>query len=266
MNTYEEQKARVAKFNVIDDVFFQKMVEDIEVAEEMLRIILRKPKLKVIKCQAQRFLRNTGAHSVVLDVLCEDEDNSIIHAEVQKKDDDDYQRRMRFNISNIDTVFTEKGIKYEALPDVYAIFISKFDIFNEQRTIYHINRVIEETGSVVDNGVHEIYVNTAIDDGSDISELMQYFKKSIGEHENFMKLCNRVKYFKESQEGVTSMCQVMEDYAKEVSDEKLKANDIQMATNLLRNGVSVNIIANSIPTLTKEDIEEISHKIENNEI
>jgi hypothetical protein len=118
----------------------------------------------------------------------------------------------------------------------------------------------------VDNGVHEIYVNTAIDDGSDISELMQYFKKSIGEHENFMKLCNRVKYFKESQEGVTSMCQVMEDYAKEVSDEKLKANDIQMATNLLRNGVSVNIIANSIPTLTKEDIEEISHKIENNEI
>jgi propanediol dehydratase large subunit len=69
MNTYEEQKAIVAKFNVIDDVFFQKMVEDIEVAEEMLRIILRKPKLKVIKCQAQRFLRNTSTHSVVLDAL-----------------------------------------------------------------------------------------------------------------------------------------------------------------------------------------------------
>jgi hypothetical protein len=43
MNTYGEQKAIVAKFNVIDDVFFQKMVEDIEVAEEMLRIILKKP-------------------------------------------------------------------------------------------------------------------------------------------------------------------------------------------------------------------------------
>jgi hypothetical protein len=78
MNTYEEQKAIVAKFNVIDDVFFQKMVEDIEVAEEMLRIILRKPKLKVIECQSQRFLRNTGAHSVVLDLLCEDENHSII--------------------------------------------------------------------------------------------------------------------------------------------------------------------------------------------
>jgi hypothetical protein len=194
----------------------------------------------------------------VLDVLCEDEDNSIIHAEVQKKDDDDHQKRMRFNISNIDTVFTEKGIKYEALPDVYAIFISKFDIFNEQRTIYHINRVIEETGSVVDNGVHEIYVNTAIDDGSDISELMQYFKMSVGEHEKFMKLCKRVKYFKESQEGVTSMCQVLEDYVKE--------KDIQTAINFLKKGVSVSLVADSISTLTLEEVEDLNSKIQNNEI
>jgi hypothetical protein len=141
---------------------------------------------------------------------------------------------------------------------VYAIFISKFDIFNEQRTIYHVNRVIEETGSIVDNGVHEIYVNTAINDGSDIAELMQYFRKSVGEHENFMKLCKRVKYFKESQEGVASMCQVMEDYVKE--------KDIQTAINFLKNGVSVSLVANSIENLTLEEVEELSRKIENNEI
>jgi predicted transposase/invertase (TIGR01784 family) len=262
MNTYEEQKAIVAKLNVIDDVFFQKMVEDIEVAEEVVRILLEKPKLRIIKSETQRFLRNTGAHSVVLDLLCEDEDHSTIHVEMQKKDDDDHQKRVRFNISNIDTVFTEKGIKYEELPDVYAIFISNFDIFSEQRTIYHINRVIEETGTVVDNGIHEIYVNTAIDDGSDIAELMQYFKKSVGEHDNFIKLCNRVKYFKESQEGVSNMCQVMEDYAAE----KVKEKDIQTATNLLKNGVSVSLIVNSIPTLTQNEVEELSRKVENNEI
>ena len=34
MQTYEEQKAFVSKLNVIDDVFFQKMAEDGEVAEE----------------------------------------------------------------------------------------------------------------------------------------------------------------------------------------------------------------------------------------
>jgi hypothetical protein len=112
------------------------------------------------------------------------------------------------------------------------------------------------------NGIHEIYVNTAINDGSDIAELMQYFKKSVGEHENFMKLCKRVKYFKESQEGVASMCQVLEDYAAE----KVKANDIQMAINFLKNGASVSLVVNSIPTLTQKDVEELSCKIENNEI
>ncbi len=159
MQTYEEQKAFVSKLNVIDDVFFQKMAEDREVAEEILRIILEKPKLKVIDSKVQRFLRNIGAHSVVLDLICEDEDHFIINCEVQKEDDDDHQRRVRFNRSNIDTIFVEKGLDYKELPDVYIIFISKFDTFHENRTIYHIDRIIKETGTVVENGTHEVYVN-----------------------------------------------------------------------------------------------------------
>lgn len=121
MQIYEEQKAFVSKLNVIDDVFFQKMAEDREVTEEMLRIILEKPKLKVIDSKVQRFLRNIGAHSVILDLICEDENHSIINCEVQKEDDDDHQRRVRFNRSNIDTIFVEKGLDYKELPD-YILF------------------------------------------------------------------------------------------------------------------------------------------------
>ena len=269
MQTYEEQKAFVSKLNVIDDVFFQKMAEDREVAEEMLRIILEKPKLKVIENQVQRFLRNTGAHSVILDLLCEDEDHSFINCKVQKEEDDDYQKRVRFNRSNIDTIFTEKGIDYKELPDVYIILISKFDTFREGKTIYHINRVIEETGTIVENGTHEIYVNAAIDDKSDIAELMQYFKKSVGEHQNFQKLCNRVKYFKETQKGVSNMCKLVEDYAKEYAEkyaekyakEYAEQQSIENAANLLKNGVSVDIIADSIPTLSRDIIISLSEKI-----
>lgn len=257
MQTYEEQKAFVSKLNVIDDVFFQKMAENREVTEEILRIILEKPKLKVIDSQVQRYLRNTGAHSVILDLLCEDEDHSFINCEVQKEDDDDHQKRMRFNRSNIDTIFIERGIDYKELPDIYMVFISKFDTFNEGKTIYHINRVIEETGTVVENGIHEIYVNTAIDDKSDIAELMQYFKKSVGEHRNFQKLCKRVKYFKESQKGVSDMCKLVEDYASE----KIQQRDIQTASKLIKNGVSIDIIADSIPSLTRDFILELSQKI-----
>jgi len=269
MQTYEEQKAFVSELNVMDDIFFQKMAEDNEVAEEILRIILEKPALRVINSQVQRFLRNTGAHSVILDLLCEDENHSLINCEVQKEDDDDHQKRVRFNRSSIDTVFTEKGINYKELPDVYIVFISKFDIFHENRTIYHINRVIEETGTVVENGTHEIYVNTYVDDKSDIAELMQYFKKSTGEHQNFLKLCNRVKYFKETQKGVSTMCELVENYAaekvKQAVEQAVKdterQKDLENAASFLKNGVGIDIVAKSIPTLTYDCIVELNEKI-----
>ena len=81
MKTYEEQKSFVAKLNVIDDVFFHKMAEDKEVCEEILRILLSKPNLKVIESQVQRYLRNIGAHSVILDVLCQDENGDYINVD-----------------------------------------------------------------------------------------------------------------------------------------------------------------------------------------
>ena len=107
------------------------------------------------------------------------------------------------------------GLDYKELPDVYIIFISKFDIFCEKRTIYHIDRVIKETGTIVENGTHVIYVNIAVDDKSDIAELMQYFKKSVGQNPKFPKTCSRVDFFKKTKEGASIMCQVVEEYAAE---------------------------------------------------
>lgn len=40
----------------------------------------------------------------------------------------------------------------------------------EGKTIYHIDRVLQETGDVADNGFYKIYVNMEIDDNSDIAE------------------------------------------------------------------------------------------------
>lgn len=224
MKTLDEQMALIQSLNVIDDILFHKIAEDPEVCEEILQIILEKPKLKVIQCQVQRFLRNSGAHSVILDALCELDDGSHADIEVQKADDDDHQRRVRFNQSNIDTVFTEKGIEYKELPDTYMIFISKFDIFDRGRTIYHIDRIIRETGDVVENGIHELYANLAVNDGTEIAELMQYFKTSVGVNKKFERLCNRVDYFKHEREGVKVMATLFDEYvAEEKTVEGIKA-------------------------------------------
>lgn len=53
------------------------------------------------------------------------------------------------------------------------------------------------------------------------------------------------------------MCKLVEDYAVE----KIKQSNIQTAANLIKNGVSVDIIAKSMPSLTYEFIEELSRKL-----
>ena len=261
MKTYEEQQTLVSQLNVMDDLFFQKMVEDMDVCEEMLRILLTMPALKMSQTQPQRFIRNVDAHSVVLDLLCEDENGNIITVEVQKTDNDDHQKRMRYNLANIDTTFAEKGIKYADLPDIYAIFISPFDLFKANCTAYHVNRCLLETGDIVNNGIHELYVNAAVNDGSDIAELMQYFMNSNGYHPKFEKLSKRVQYFKEQQEGVSSMSSVIEDYAKEYAKEE----NIKMATNaavfMLKKGIAPKEIAEILPSLSLDFIRQLQQQL-----
>lgn len=151
------------------------------------------------------------------------------------------------------------------MPDVYLIFLTKFDIFREKHTIYHMERVIKETGTVVENGTHEIYVNTAIDDGTEIAKRMQYFKKSTGVHQKFQKLSNRVQYFKESQKGVTEMCELVEEYAKKYAEEEVKKavseTEIKTALNMLKNGASVELVVKSLPSLSEQFVRELQAQL-----
>ena len=51
--------------------------------------------------------------------------------------------------------------------------------------MYHIKRVVEETGQTVYNGMEEIYVNTEVRDGTEISELMRVFTEDAAYSERF---------------------------------------------------------------------------------
>lgn len=89
-------------------------------------------------------------------------------------------------------------------------------------TIFNVDRVIREKGITVENGVHEIHVNLAVNDGTDIAELMQFFKKSSGTNKKFEILCGRVDYFKQEKEGVKIMATLFEQYVAEERAESLK--------------------------------------------
>ena len=267
MKTFAEQKAFVARLNLIEDEFFSKVAEDLEACEEMIRIILQKPDLKLIDNQPQRVLRNIDKRAVTLDLLCEDAHGNKFNVEVQKSDSTDHQKRMRYNLSNIDTSFVEKGIPFDEVPDIYAIMISAFDPFKENQTIYHVQRILQETGSSTENGIHEIYVNTAVNDGTDISELMQYFLDSKAEiNPKFEKLSKRVVYYKETNVGVDNMSSVFEEYAEirvqKAVKEAVKENDCTTAINMLKENAPIEFIAKVLPSLSIEKIKELQKDLE----
>ena len=260
MKTLAEQRALASRVNLMDDQFFHKVAEDPEVCEELLQIILKKPDLKVMESQPQRYLRNMGARSVILDVLCTDESGAMFNIEVQKHDNhagnlraEEYQKRVRCNLANMDTVFTEKGITFRNLPDIYSVFISEHDPFEQNCTTYHIHREISETGRLVDNGVHEIYVNAEANDGSIHAELMQYFVNSTGYHPLFKKLSQKVQYFKESNKGVTVMGNVFDEYA----EEKL----LETAANMLKANFSIDTISKVMPSLSIEQLTALEEQL-----
>lgn len=61
-----------------------------------------------------------------------------------------------------------------------------------------MERIIIETGEIVDNGLHEVYVNTKIDDNSDVAVLMKIFKSTeIAKDSSFPNICKTIKEFKE---------------------------------------------------------------------
>lgn len=261
----EKQKELVKKLNIIDDTFFHKLVEDRGVCEEMLHTILEDDTIEVICSEPQKYLRNTQARSVILDVLCRDAAGRQMNIEVQKGDNGDHQRRVRYNGSNIDTFMTEKGLPFERIPDVYIIFISRFDIFGENRTAYHIDRVIRETGTVVTNGFYEIYLNAEYDDGSKIASLLQYMKNTQGGNRTFPRISERVRYFKEEQKGVREMCELIEQYAQEraekVSREAAAKVSREAAIELFYNGASYEMVRKSLKNLTKEELDKIYEEI-----
>ena len=213
--TFEQQKAQVQKFNLMDDDFFAVVMKHKEAFQVMLRILTGRDDLNVIEVRTQYTIRNIIGHSVILDGYAEDQEHNLYNIEVQVRDNDYHPKRVRYYQSSTDLTMMEKGKKYKELPDLYLIFISSFDWFKKGKNHYIVRRMLDGFNEEVPNGVHELYFNTEVKDDTAISRLLQYFENSEPENTEFGSLSKYVKYYKETEEGVKHMCQAVIEYGDE---------------------------------------------------
>ena len=166
---------------------------------------------------------NLYGRSVRLDALCTLRNGTKCNIEVQRADNDNHLKRVRFNASSITVKETNPGEHFRDILELYMVYISEFDFLKGGKTIYHVDKVLRETGKVIDDGLHEIYVNTVIDDGSDISDLMACFMKKEVKNPKFPALSAEVSRLKETEGGAQSVCAVMERYERmAVKKEKIE--------------------------------------------
>ena len=219
MSNKAKIREEAKKLNPIDDLMFRTMAEDKKFCEEILRVILEDEALTVLESTPQYAGTNPQGRSVILDAKCVLGDGRKIDIEVQKANDDDHQRRVRYNGAILTTNLTDPGEKFKEVPDVCVVFISKFDIFNGNLPLYHVDRIIRETGEKVDNGFEEVYVNAKVKDGSDVSELMEVFVNDEAYNNKFPITSGSKRRYKETEEGQQVMCEIMERIAKEEREE-----------------------------------------------
>ncbi len=204
------------KFCLMDDEFMTKCFEgDTVCIQLVLRIVLGKPDLIVTDVRTQVFVKNLMNRSVRLDVLATEGDGKKINVEIQRSDKGAGRKRARFNSSMLDVNLLRMGEDFEELVETWVVFITERDVLGKGKPLYHIERYIVDTNERFGDGSHILYVNGAYRDESPLGKLMHDFFCANPADMYYDVLADRVRFFKESKEGVTIMSRMIEEMRRQ---------------------------------------------------
>lgn len=222
----EEKVEKVKDLRPIDDVFFEVLADDIPFCQEMLRILLEDENLVVKDVIVQSSQRNLYGRSVRLDALCILGNGKKCNVEVQRSDNDDHVRRVRFNASSIAVKDSQKNEKFEQIEDIIVVYISQFDIFKANHVLYHVDSTIRETGHRIDDGLYRVFVNTEVKDGTTILEYMDCFLKKEVNNSKFPEFTDRMNVLKHEERGLDAVCEVMERYEQKAAEKAIARSNV----------------------------------------
>ena len=186
----------LAELILMDDIFMRVVLKDVKCTEFILQTILEKPELRVKSQSIQSDLKNLEGRSLVLDCLCTDKEGNIYNIELQNDSLGASPKRARYHSGLIDMNISKKGKSFDYLPESYVIFICSRDILKGDKQIYHISRIIKESGAVFPDQANIIYVNTSKSSSNDLGKLIEDFYTADPEKMHSKILAKRVSRLK----------------------------------------------------------------------
>ncbi|MCQ2601905.1 MAG: Rpn family recombination-promoting nuclease/putative transposase [Treponema sp.] len=225
----------IRNMRLMDDAFMTRFFDgNLECTSLMLQIIIEKPDLKVLESKSQYYIKNLQGHSAILDVKATDDLGTIYDIEIQRASRGAEPKRARYNSSLMDANFKVLQEETEKLPSTYVIMITENDVLRGSKPIYHVNRIVEETGKGFEDESHIIYVNGKHRDDSPLGKLMHDFHCSNPAEMKLELLAKRARYFKEEEEGV----KLMSSTAQELWDEIMQEGYSEGMTQGISQGIS----------------------------
>ena len=261
---------RIQGLRLMDDDFMTIVFSgDNKLTEFLLRILLDRTDLTVKQSLTQKEKHNIFGRSVRLDVLAVDTEGKQYNIEIQRADKGASERRARYNLSMIDSHSLQKNDDFSALPETYIIFITENDFYGKGEPTYVVNQIITtRKGEVLpfDNGVHTIYVNGAYKGKDAIGWLMHDFRESNADKMHYAEIAERVRFHKQEDGEVNTVCRAFEEYGKEKAAEARKEarveRNVEVAKKLLQDGsMSLERIAD-ISDLPLEQVRKLAEQIQ----
>ena len=210
---------KLQDLNLMDRFLFSELIESAEAYKLILEIILERE----ISFKGQPIAENEKRKELLgkiarLDVCAIGDDNRVYNAEVQKENQNNLHKRMRYYGTLMTSKLLPEGtIDYNRLSDLCMIVIAGFDMGGEGRYRYTARRMYEGyPDKEVYDGEEIIYLNTKGKDlegvSSELIAMLEYFEETTDDvalssgYERIIRLNEIVSSIKASDEiGVKYM-------------------------------------------------------------
>ena len=259
----EHRVAEARKFNLLSNVFMRVAFRDKRACQYVLRVLTGIPDLIVKEVRTEYRVSKINSHDVVLDVLADDGNGQLYNIEIQRTDTVDHARRVRLHGAMIDSEYLEKGKPYADLPDLFIIYISETDLWKAGFTTYLVKKYFENTDIPYDDGQHIMYVNAAINDGTETANLMQYFKTADPDDMNHGDLSKRIHLLKCEEGGYQEMCEVSEKIFKEGQAEGRAEGRIEQAKSTAMHLADMGLTAETIAEAVEISVGTVKQWLDN---
>lgn len=215
----ERYRNIIQELTIMSDIFMRNVLKKAACTELILQVIMGNKDIHILEKVIQMDYKNLQGRSVELDCLARDSEDRRYDIEIENTSKRANPKRARYHSGMIDMNTLEPGQDFEELPETYVIWITEKDILEGNQPIYYISRRIRETEECFPDGEHIVYVNSEIQDDTELGRLMHDFHCKNPDDMYYDVLAERVRELKETPKGVTEMCKELEDLCEELKAE-----------------------------------------------